>query len=158
MLTNLYQPPATESSLDKESLRTYRTLSLASLVIALTVALLLLSPLLRQRASSWHLDEWLIVFLPPVYFLIASAFSLATEFTGSRVLASKLSIVLLPLVAITGLILVTIVWYTPRRGIGFLYDWRTVFLLTICPLVWLYFALCVRRWLSIRLTQKLDRK
>lgn len=148
MLTNPYQPPKTTlSSLGAEApLPAYRMLSLSLLVIALIVAIRQLPPFFSRPVSSWQPNGWLFGFMPAVYFLFAAVCSLLTEFTTNRVRASRLLIVLLPLVGITGLIVIATAGYVWEEGFGFLNDWRPLAVCAICPVIWLYFTLSIRRW------------
>ncbi len=99
------------------------------------------------------MNEWLFAFLPSIYLLVAAVCSLVTEFKTNRALAISLTIILLPLVGITGLILIATAGYVRDMGIGFLNDWRVLAVLAICPFVWCYLTLSVYRCRGIALRQ-----
>ncbi len=120
-------------------------------MIALAVAVRQLTPIFTRPVSSWQMNEWLFGFLPSVYFLIAAVYSLMTEFKTNRVLVSNLAIVLLPLVGVTGLILIETVGYVRSWGIEFLIDWGVFTVLVTCPFVWCYFTLSIYRWRTLAL-------
>ena len=119
-------------------------------VIAFAVAFRQLPPLLSQSVLSFSIATWLTGFLPALYFLFAAAFALWTEFRGNSAQSAWLTIVLLPLLIITGVIVFLTIGYVRGFGLAFLIDWRTVPVLSICPFVWGYFAMCVNRWRSLR--------
>ena len=153
MLPNPYQSPkTTRSTLAAVApIPTYRVLALTLLFIALAVAMRQLPPLFARPVSSWPLRDWQFAFLPSVYFLIAAVYSLLTEFKANHALASRLWLVLLPLVGVTGLILIATASYVRNWGIGFLNDWRVLSVLAICPVVWCFFTLSIYRWRTIAL-------
>lgn len=152
MNPNPYVPPEGIAAYraDCDTITRFRAMSVILSVIAIGIAIRQLPPLLTEPILSFSIATWLTGFLPACYFLFAAMFALLTEFRGSSSQLAWLIIVLLPLLLITCMIVFATIAYLRGFGLAFLIDWRTLLVVSICPFVWCYFAMCVNRWRSLK--------
>lgn len=120
----------------------------ALLVYGIIFGWLNLTPFLTRPMAIWGWQNWCFGFAPSAYLLIAAVMSVLCERIGSRSAHFLIPIVLSPLIAVTLLILFATYIDFPNVLAG-KYAWtqilHSIALLSLCPVVWYYQAVTIRR-------------
>lgn len=119
---------------------------LALLACGIFFGWLILTTLLTNPLAGWGWQNWCFGFIPAAYLLFAALTSVLFEKVGYRIAHLLVPVVMLPLIAVTLLILFATYLDVPNI-LALKFAWTQVLhstlLLSLCPVIWHYLAVSI---------------
>ncbi len=140
-MSNPYAPPQQTGSAATKRVGKLHPIVLVFGIYSAIIAFTYLPPFFTRPMASWGWQNWTFAFIPAAYVLFAAVIAFAFERFGGRSALISLPIVLLPLLAVTVLILFASFLDLPNVMAGkysLKQTLQSLILASFCPVVWCY--------------------